>query len=213
MRTLFLSPFEARECASRTSPTGLPAATVIGRYVTIGQGCVLRSTTIGDEVVVGDKCALSAHSIQIETLQDARRRISGRISRIVSRSAAADALRSLFPTVLDRKLSDVWRPTPQYPERMKQTNTTRVLTPCVCHPRCVLMEGSVVEPQAVLAPGSVVPPGALISGGQLWAGVPARYVRDLTKDEVGHRTPAVVKAAQQGRNSSFAGSLSPLGRL
>jgi len=46
------------------------------------------------------------------------------------------------------------------------------------------MEGSVVEPQAVLAPGSVVPPGALISGGQLWAGVPARYVRDLTKDEV-----------------------------
>jgi len=30
---------------------------MIGRYVTIGQGCVLRSTTIGDEVVVGDKCA------------------------------------------------------------------------------------------------------------------------------------------------------------
>jgi len=49
----------------------------------------------------------------------------------------------------------------------------------------------VVEPQAVLAPGSVVPPGALISGGQLWAGVPARYVRDLTKDEVGHRGPTV----------------------
>jgi carbonic anhydrase/acetyltransferase-like protein (isoleucine patch superfamily) len=46
------------------------------------------------------------------------------------------------------------------------------------------MEGSVVEPQAVLAPGTVVPPGALISGGQLWSGVPARYVRDLTKDEV-----------------------------
>jgi acetyltransferase-like isoleucine patch superfamily enzyme len=30
---------------------------MIGRYVTIGQGCVLRSTTIGDEAVVGDKCA------------------------------------------------------------------------------------------------------------------------------------------------------------
>ena len=42
----------------RTSPTGLSAATMIGRYVTIGQGCVLRSTTIGDESVVGDKCAL-----------------------------------------------------------------------------------------------------------------------------------------------------------
>ena len=45
--------------ACRTSPTGLSAATMIGRYVSIGQGCVLRSVTIGDEVVVGDKCAMS----------------------------------------------------------------------------------------------------------------------------------------------------------
>ena len=54
-----------------------------------------------------------------------------------------------------------------------------------------------VEPQAVLAPGTVVPPGALISGGQLWSGVPARYVRDLTKDEVCCRKlPALVRNAR-----------------
>lgn len=89
--------------AARTSPTGLSAATLIGRHVVIGQSCVLRSTTIGDEAVIGDKC--------------------------------------------------------------------------------VLLEGSVVEGHSVLAPGSVLTPGARLESGQLWAGTPARYVRDLTKDE------------------------------
>ncbi|KAK9846323.1 hypothetical protein WJX81_001499 [Elliptochloris bilobata] len=89
--------------AARTSPTGLPAHTTVGRYVTVGQACLLRSTYIHDEVVIGD--------------------------------------------------------------------------------RCILLEGSLVEKHAVLAPGTVLPPGRLIPGGQLWAGNPARYVRDLTKDE------------------------------
>ena len=44
-----------------------------------------------------------------------------------------------------------------------------------------------MEKNAVLAPGTVLPPGRLIPGGQLWAGNPARYVRDLTKDEVRRR--------------------------
>lgn len=42
-----------------------------------------------------------------------------------------------------------------------------------------------VEGQSVLAPGSLLPPGRLVPRGQLWAGTPARYVRDLTADEVG----------------------------
>lgn len=50
--------------------------------------------------------------------------------------------------------------------------------------RCILLEGSVVEGQSVLAPGSLLPPGRLVPRGQLWAGNPARFVRDLTKDEV-----------------------------
>ncbi|KAI7835796.1 hypothetical protein COHA_010315 [Chlorella ohadii] len=89
--------------AARSVPTGLPAATTIGRSVTIGQGCLLRSCTVEDESVIGDKS--------------------------------------------------------------------------------VLLEGSWVEKNAVLAPGSVLPPGRRIPSGQLWAGSPAKYVRDLTKDE------------------------------
>lgn len=41
--------------AARTSPTGLPALTHIGKKVSIGQGCLLRSVHIEDECVVGDK--------------------------------------------------------------------------------------------------------------------------------------------------------------
>ena len=95
---------EADALRCRTSPTGLSAATVIGKYVTIGQGCLLRSATVEDKVVIGD--------------------------------------------------------------------------------RSILMEGSLVESNSVLAPGTVLPPGRLIPSGQLWAGNPARYVRDLSKDEV-----------------------------
>lgn len=89
----------------RTSPTGLSAQTRIGMYVSVGQACVLRSTTIEDECIIGNKC--------------------------------------------------------------------------------VLMEGSLVEKNSILAPGTVVAPGRLIPSGQLWSGNPARFVRDLTRDEVG----------------------------
>ena len=44
-------------------PTGLPASTTIGRNVTIGQSCLLRSVTIEDEAVVGDKCVLLEGSL------------------------------------------------------------------------------------------------------------------------------------------------------
>jgi hypothetical protein len=63
---------------------------------------------------------------------------------------------------------------------------------CVCCSACLLASGTSAltqppHPQtvAVLAPGSVLPPGRRIPSGQLWAGSPAKYVRDLTKDEVG----------------------------
>ena len=82
----------------------MSAATTVGRYVTIGQGCVLRSATVEDEVLIGEKC--------------------------------------------------------------------------------VLMEGCLVESHSILAPGTVLPPGRLVPSGQLWAGNPAKFVRDLTKDEV-----------------------------
>lgn len=89
--------------AARSSPTGLPASTVVGRSVTIGKACLLRSVTVEDECIVGDKC--------------------------------------------------------------------------------ILLEGSMMETRSILGAGSVLPPGRRVPSGQLWAGNPARYVRDLSKDE------------------------------
>lgn len=63
--------------------------------------------------------------------------------------------------------------------------STTVEDEVVLGDRTILLEGSLVETHSILTPGSVVPPGRLIPSGQLWGGVPARYIRDLTKDEVG----------------------------
>ena len=100
--------------AARSSPTGLPAATVIGRAVTVGHGCVLRSVDIGDNCIVGDKS--------------------------------------------------------------------------------LLLEGSMMEKDSVLAPGSVLPPGRRVPTGELWGGSPAKFVRELSKDEK-VALPAVAAAA------------------
>lgn len=90
--------------AAKTSPTGLPAETELGRYVTVGAYSTLRSCVVEDEVLIGQ--------------------------------------------------------------------------------RCILMEGSLVETHAILESGSVVPPGRRIPAGELWAGNPARFVRQVTLDEV-----------------------------
>lgn len=90
--------------AAESTPTGLSAATTIGRYCTIGPYCTIRSSTIENEAVVGQSC--------------------------------------------------------------------------------VLMEGSLVEKHSFLGDGSVLAPGRRIPSGELWAGNPARYVRDLLPDEI-----------------------------
>jgi len=48
---------------------------------------------------------------------------------------------------------------------------------------CVILEGALLEKNCALGPYSVVPPGRIIPAGQLWAGNPAEYVRDLTMAE------------------------------
>lgn len=49
--------------AARSSPTGLPASTTIGRHVVIGQSCLLRSCQVQHEAVIGDRSVLLEGSI------------------------------------------------------------------------------------------------------------------------------------------------------
>ncbi len=47
----------------------------------------------------------------------------------------------------------------------------------------VVMDGAVVEGGAMVAAGALVGPGKRVPAGQLWAGRPAKYMRDLTAEE------------------------------
>ena len=65
---------------------------------------------------------------------------------------------------------------------------------CILHDRAfvglgaIVMDGCEIESEAMLAAGAMLTPGKRIPSGQLWAGRPAKYVRDLTAEElVGHR--------------------------
>lgn len=48
---------------------------------------------------------------------------------------------------------------------------------------CV-MDDAVVEDRAMIAAGALVTPGKRVPSGQLWGGSPARYMRDLTVEEL-----------------------------
>ncbi|HEX9947267.1 MAG TPA: gamma carbonic anhydrase family protein [Allosphingosinicella sp.] len=60
---------------------------------------------------------------------------------------------------------------------------------CILHDRAfvglgaIVMDGCEVESGAMLAAGALLTPGRRIPAGQLWAGRPARHVRDLTGEE------------------------------
>lgn len=74
---------------------------------------------------------------------------------------------------------------------------------------CVLLEGSVVGAGAVLEPGTVLPPGRLIPAHQVWGGRPARYVRDVSKDEAAAHAARADDAAR--RAAAFAAEELPEG--
>lgn len=47
-----------------------------------------------------------------------------------------------------------------------------------------VMDGCVVESEALVAAGALLSPGKRVARGQLWAGVPARHLRDMSEDEI-----------------------------
>ena len=61
---------------------------------------------------------------------------------------------------------------------------------CILHDRAfvglgaIVMDGCEIESDAMLAAGAMLTPGRRIPTGQLWAGRPAKYVRDLSAGEL-----------------------------
>jgi len=48
----------------------------------------------------------------------------------------------------------------------------------------IVMDGAVIEPTGMLAAGAMLTPGKVIPAGELWAGRPARKMRDLSADDL-----------------------------
>ncbi len=68
--------------------------------------------------------------------------------------------------------------------------------------RACVMDGAVVETGGWVAAGAVLTPGKHVPKGQLWAGTPARYLRDLTSEEkryIEHLPAQYVRLANEYR--------------
>ncbi|MES2214545.1 MAG: gamma carbonic anhydrase family protein [Pseudomonadota bacterium] len=48
----------------------------------------------------------------------------------------------------------------------------------------IVLDGAKVESFGFVAAGAIVTPGKVVKSGQLWSGLPAKYTRDLTDDEI-----------------------------
>ncbi|MEO5335638.1 MAG: gamma carbonic anhydrase family protein [Magnetospirillum sp. WYHS-4] len=63
-----------------------------------------------------------------------------------------------------------------------------------------VLDGAVVAVGAMVAAGALVPPGKVVTPGQLWAGMPAKPVRDLTESDrrtMAATVPHYVELARQ----------------
>lgn len=63
----------------------------------------------------------------------------------------------------------------------------------------MVMDGCEVEADGMLAAGAMLTPGKRIPPAQLWAGRPARYVRDLTVDQVMRQRAAIAHYVESAR--------------
>jgi carbonic anhydrase/acetyltransferase-like protein (isoleucine patch superfamily) len=64
--------------------------------------------------------------------------------------------------------------------------------------RATVMDGVVVEREAMVAAGALVAPNKRVPQGQMWAGAPARFVRDVKDEELKAFADAVDRYAGLG---------------
>jgi carbonic anhydrase/acetyltransferase-like protein (isoleucine patch superfamily) len=68
----------------------------------------------------------------------------------------------------------------------------------------VVLDEAVIEGGAMLAAGALLTPGKRIPRGQLWAGSPAKFMRDLRPDEIAGHAVMVEDYVQLGRKYTAA---------
>ncbi|MEI6985683.1 MAG: gamma carbonic anhydrase family protein [Rhodospirillaceae bacterium] len=66
---------------------------------------------------------------------------------------------------------------------------------CFIGMKACVMDGAYVETGAMVAAGALVTPGKRVKAGQLWAGSPARFLRDVTLEELAFFTESAAHYA------------------
>lgn len=124
------------------------------------QGCLLRSTTVEDEVVVGDRCILLEGSL------------------VEKNAVLAPGSGEWLGGSKDKSIvcARRWR------AQFRQGRHVMGASGAVWR---VAKRAAGRRALLIAAARAVVPPARRIPSGELWAGNPAKFVRKLTKDEVG----------------------------
>lgn len=68
----------------------------------------------------------------------------------------------------------------------------------------IVMDGCRIEGDAMLAAGALLTPGKTVPSGQLWAGRPAKYVRDLTAGDLAGMRAGVAHYVELARRHRAA---------
>jgi gamma-carbonic anhydrase len=68
----------------------------------------------------------------------------------------------------------------------------------------IVMDGCEIEGDAMLAAGAMLTPGKRIPSGQLWAGRPAKYVRDLSEADLAGMRAGVAHYVELARRHAAA---------
>lgn len=68
----------------------------------------------------------------------------------------------------------------------------------------IVMDGCEIEPTGMLAAGAMLTPGKRILPRQMWAGCPAKYVRDLSEEEMASHRDGVANYVENGRAHAAA---------
>jgi carbonic anhydrase/acetyltransferase-like protein (isoleucine patch superfamily) len=77
---------------------------------------------------------------------------------------------------------------------------------CFIGMRSVVLDGAVVETGAMVAAGAVVSPGKVVKAGELWAGIPAKPLRDLRQAELDYWPESVATYYKLAQNHIKSGN-------
>ena len=76
---------------------------------------------------------------------------------------------------------------------------------CLIGVRATILDNAVVGRQAFIAAGAVVSPGTRVGARELWGGVPAKRLRDLTGDDLARMVQAADSYVRHARQYMEAG--------